>query len=173
MYQIRPIRVEDNPAIAQVIRQVSKEHGLAPEDGFAVADPILDHLYEHYQQAHAAYWVITDHHEQILGGGGISPLQGDASCLELQKMYFRPALRGQGFAKKLLELAFEFAQQHGFNEIYLETTASLAAAVKLYEKTGFAYLDQPRGNTGHSAACEIWMLKTLPLVDQDEINDDF
>ena len=161
MYQIRPIAVQDNANIAQIIREVSKEHGLAPEDGFAVADPILDHLFEHYQQDHAAYWVICDKQGTIYGGGGISPLQGDTNCLELQKMYFSTAIRGQGFAKQLLNLAFDFAQQHGFNEVYLETTASLAAAVKLYEKTGFVYLDQPRGNTGHSAACEIWMLKTL------------
>lgn len=167
MYQIRPICIEDNAAIAQVIREVSKEHGLAPEDGFAVADPILDDLYQHYQQKHAAYWVISDANGKIHGGGGISPLQADAQCLELQKMYFSQALRGQGLAQQLLELAFNFAQQQGFNEIYLETTAGLAAAVKLYEKNGFVYLEQPRGNTGHSAACEIWMLKTLALDNKD------
>ena len=161
MYYIRPITQPDNTAIAEIIRNVSKEHGLAPEDGFAVADPILDHLYEHYQQDRAAYWVITDTDGHIHGGGGISPLQGDTRCLELQKMYFLNTIRGQGLAKKLLEQAFEFSLQHGFNEIYLETTACLSNAVKLYEKMGFVYLDQPRGNTGHSAACEIWMLKTL------------
>lgn len=161
MFYIRPITAQDNAAIAQVIRQVSAEHGLAPEDGFAVADPILDDLYQHYQQQHAAYWIIHDDAGSIYGGGGISPLQGDKRCLELQKMYFLPALRGHGFAKQLIQLSIEFAQQHNFHHIYLETTAHLVAAVKLYEQSGFKYLEHPRGNTGHSAACEIWMLKTL------------
>ena len=53
MYQIRTIQIQDNAAIAQVIRAVSKEFGLAPESGFAVADPILDDLYQVYAQDNA------------------------------------------------------------------------------------------------------------------------
>ncbi|WP_404798981.1 GNAT family N-acetyltransferase [Acinetobacter thermotolerans] len=76
-------------------------------------------------------------------------------------MYFLPAIRQHGFAKKILNVAFDFARQQNFKRIYLETTKSLWQAVKLYEKLGFKHLDQPEGNTGHSEACEIWMLKTL------------
>jgi putative acetyltransferase len=42
MYHIRPIQAQDNTEIARIIREVSKEFGLAAESGFAVADPILD-----------------------------------------------------------------------------------------------------------------------------------
>ena len=76
-------------------------------------------------------------------------------------MYFKPEIRSQGFAKKILEMAFEFAREQHFSMCYLETTASLWQAVKLYEKIGFKHLAVPRGNTGHSHACEIWMLKDL------------
>lgn len=161
MFKIRPIQAKDNAAIAQIIRDVSQEFGLAPESGFAVADPILDNLYEVYDQANAQYWVIEDEAGQIHGGGGLSPLTGDASILEIQKMYFLPTLRGFGFAKQILEKSFEFAQQQGFESCYLETTKALWQAVKLYEKLGFEHLKQPKGNTGHSHACEIWMLKTI------------
>lgn len=161
MYQIRPIQPEDNTDIAQVIREVSKEFGLAPESGFAVADPVLDDLYTVYQQANAQYWVIENQQGKILGGGGLSPLKGDPTILEIQKMYFLPEVRGLGFAKQLLEKAFRFAQLQGFQSCYLETTQELWQAVKLYEKLGFQYLEQPRGNTGHSHACEIWMEKQL------------
>ncbi len=161
MYSIRSIEPQDNIAIAQVIREVSREFGLAPESGFAVADPILDDLYQVYCQENAQYWVIEDDNGRIVGGGGLSPLQGDATILEIQKMYFLSELRGLGFAKKILENAFEFAQQKGFKFCYLETTKELWQAVKLYEKLGFEHLPQPKGNTGHSHACEIWMLKSL------------
>ncbi|MFW1955042.1 GNAT family N-acetyltransferase [Acinetobacter guillouiae] len=161
MYQIRTIQIQDNPSIAQVIREVSKEFGLAPESGFAVADPILDDLYQVYAQPNAQYWVIEDANGQVVGGGGLSPLQGDATVLEIQKMYFLPELRGLGFAKKILEKGFEFAQQQGFQSCYLETTQDLWQAIKLYEKLGFEHLSQPKGNTGHSHVCEVWMLKTL------------
>ncbi|KEC83324.1 MULTISPECIES: GNAT family N-acetyltransferase [Acinetobacter] len=161
MYQIRTIQIQDNPSIAQVIREVSKEFGLAPESGFAVADPILDDLYQVYAQPNAQYWIIEDANGRVVGGGGLSPLQGDATVLEIQKMYFLPELRGLGFAKKILEKCFEFAQQQGFQSCYLETTQDLWQAIKLYEKLGFKHLSQPKGNTGHSHVCEVWMLKTL------------
>lgn len=161
MYQIRTIQIQDNPSIAQVIREVSKEFGLAPESGFAVADPILDDLYQVYAQPNAQYWVIEDANGRVVGGGGLSPLQGDATILEIQKMYFLPELRGLGVAKKILEKCFEFAQQQGFQSCYLETTQDLWQAIKLYEKLGFKHLSQPKGNTGHSHVCEVWMLKTL------------
>lgn len=160
MYQLRPLQAKDNAAIAQVIREVSAEHGLAPEAGFAVADPILDDLYQVYSADNAQYWVIEDQHGQIVGGGGLSPLQGDDSILEIQKMYFKPELRGLGFAKQILNLAFAFARQQGYQACYLETTDRLWQAIKLYEAMGFVHLDAPKGHTGHSHACEVWMLKT-------------
>ncbi|CAB1212220.1 GNAT family N-acetyltransferase [Acinetobacter bouvetii] len=161
MYQIRPIQPQDNAALAQIIREVSKEFGLAPESGFAVADPILDNLYTVYQQPNAQYWVIENENDEIMGGGGLSPLKGDPTIIEIQKMYFLSEIRGLGFAKQLLEKAFDYTAQQGFQSCYLETTKELWQAVKLYEKLGFKYLQQPKGNTGHSHACEIWMEKYL------------
>lgn len=161
MYTFRTIQAQDNAKIANVIRQVSQEFGLAPESGFAVADPILDNLYDVYQQSNAQYWVIENERGEIVGGGGASPLQGDSSILEIQKMYFLAEIRGLGFAKKILEHAFEFAKANGFQSCYLETTKSLWQAVKLYEKVGFQHLQKPKGNTGHSHACEIWMEKII------------
>ena len=161
MYQIRPIQIQDNAAIASIIRQVSHEFGLAAESGFAVADPILDHLYQVYSRDNAQYWVIENEQGQILGGGGLSPLMGDESILEIQKMYFLPEIRGLGLAKKILHLAFEHAQASQCHALYLETTQDLWQAVKLYEKLGFQQLKAPMGHTGHSHACEIWMLKSL------------
>ena len=161
MYQIRPIQAQDNAEIAEVIRTVSKEFGLAAASGFAVADPILDRLFEVYSQSNSQYWVVIDAHGHILGGGGLSPLAGDDSILEIQKMYFLPSIRGLGLAKQILEQSSKFAQQHQFKACYLETTQSLWQAIKLYEKLGFEHLPRPKGNTGHSHACEIWMLKVL------------
>ena len=161
MYSIRPIQPEDNAQIANIIRRVSQEFGLAAESGFAVGDSILDELYQVYQQPKSAYWVVVDQQNKIYGGGGIAPLKGDATILEIQKMYFLPEIRKQGFAKKILELSFEFALAHQIKSVYLETTKALWQAVKLYEKLGFQHLDHPEGNTGHSEACEIWMLKNL------------
>lgn len=161
MYSIRSIQAKDNTSIAQIIRQVSKEFGLAPESGFAVADPILDQLSVVYNQPYAQYWVIENELGQIFGGGGVSPLNGDETILEIQKMYFLLEIRNLGFAKQILNLSIELAKKSGFKKLYLETTKTLWQAVKLYEKMDFQHLDLPLGNTGHSHVCEIWMEKTL------------
>lgn len=55
---IRAIEKRDNAGIARVIREVSAEHGLTADKGFAVADPILDTLFEVYHQPRSAYWVV-------------------------------------------------------------------------------------------------------------------
>ncbi len=168
-YTLRLIRPEDNAGIAQVIRAVSAEHGLTADKGFAVADPILDTLYEVYHQPRAAYWVI-DINGEILGGGGVSALTGgDGKTAELQKMYISARLRGKGLAKKIVLQALEFAKAEGYSQCYLETTGDLQAAIKLYEKLGFNFLDAPLGNTGHGD-CEVRMLKVLTDCKPDRVS---
>lgn len=161
-YTIRPIKPQDNPAIATVIRTVSVEYGLAAAQGFAVGDSILDHIAEYYAQPNAAYWVVVDADtDQVFGGGGIAPLTGDNSVLEVQKMYFLPAIRRRGFAKQLMAQFKDFAHQQGFKALYLETTERLFEATALYKQFGFSRLNQPMGKTGHSHVCELWLYKQL------------
>ncbi|MEX0445138.1 GNAT family N-acetyltransferase [Xenorhabdus sp. SGI246] len=159
-YIIRPITQQDNADIAAVIREVSAEHGLTADKGFAVADPILDTLYEVYSQPRSAYWVV-EMEGKVVGGGGIAPLAGgDNDTCELQKMYLSSELRGKGVAKQIVQQSLAFGTEQGFTRCYLETTAELKAAIALYKKLGFSYLDEPLGNTGHSD-CEVRMIKTL------------
>ncbi len=97
---MRRLTLQDNPAIARVIRQVSAEYGLTADKGYTVADPNLDELYQVYSQPGHAYWVV-EYEGEVVGGGGIAPLTGsDSDICELQKMYFLPAIRGKGLAKK-------------------------------------------------------------------------
>lgn len=155
-YNVRLIEQQDNAGIAAVIREVSAEHGLTADKGFAVADPILDTLFEVYNKPRSAYWVVEMDGE-IVGGGGVSQLAGgDNETAELQKMYLSSVLRGKGLAKKIVQMSLEFAKQQGYTRCYLETTKDLQAAIKLYEKLGFEFIDAPLGNTGHSD-CEIRM----------------
>ena len=166
-FTLRPLMPEDQAAIAQVIRQVSAEHGLRADKGYGVADPALDRLYPNFQGEGRAYWVITDAQGQVMGGGGIAPLQNanDEIC-ELQKMYFLPELRGKGLGKRLILQALAFARQAGYHTCYLETTAALAQASRLYEQLGFTRLSAPLGNTGH-CDCEIRMSLILRPDQQD------
>ena len=158
---LRPLQAADNAAMAAVIRSVSAEFGLAASQGFAVADATLDDLHTVYGHEAAAYWVVENEAGEVVGGGGVAPLQGASEILEIQKMYFLPEARGQGLAKSILLLCFAFGEHQGKTAFYLETTANLKQAISLYEKLGFVYLNTPLGNTGHSAACEIYMHKQI------------
>lgn len=157
---LRRLTAADNSAIARVIREVSAEFGLTADRGYTVADPHLDQLYGIYSQPDSAYWIV-EREGCVVGGGGVAPLQccTEAIC-ELQKMYFLPIARGMGLARTLALKAIEFARQHGYQHCYLETTATLSQAIKLYEQLGFRHIDNAMGCTGHDD-CEIRMLKTL------------
>lgn len=157
---LRRMTADDNAAIASVIRRVSAEYGLTADKGYTVADPNLDELYQLYSQPGHAYWVV-EQDGQVVGGGGVAPLKcSEPDICELQKMYFLPAARGQGLAKKLALLALEHARTQGFTHCYLETTAFLKEAIGLYEHLGFSHISGPLGCTGH-VDCEVRMLKTL------------
>ena len=67
MFNLRLIQSKDNPSIAQIIRTVSQEFGLASDAGFAVSDPILDDLYQVYQEPNSRYWVVESTQGKIVG----------------------------------------------------------------------------------------------------------
>jgi putative acetyltransferase len=156
---IRPIAQTDDAAIAQVIRDVLVAHNV-PKVGTAYADPQLDCMFETYKQPRAAYFVV-EKDGAILGGAGVSQLQNEAETIcELQKMYFMPQARGQGIGAKMMDKCLEAAKSFGYEKCYLETMPYMEAAQKLYRKSGFDYICEPMGNTGHNA-CPVWMIKEL------------
>ncbi|MGR5065379.1 bifunctional helix-turn-helix transcriptional regulator/GNAT family N-acetyltransferase [Photobacterium sp. DNB22_13_2] len=158
-YQLRLLTPLDNAAMAAVVRRVSDEHGLTADKGYGVSDPTLDALSEVYSAPGSAFWVV-ERDNRILGGGGIASLAGEEGVCELQKMYFLPELRGKGFARRIAATALKFARQQQYKACYLETTASLQAAINLYLGLGFVRIPHAMGQTGHDA-CEVRMLKTL------------
>lgn len=86
---IRPIRADDDEAVAGIIRSVMPSFG-ADGPGFAIHDAEVDAMAAAYQQARAAYFVV-DLDGEVVGGAGIAPLAGgDGGTCELKKMYFMP-----------------------------------------------------------------------------------
>jgi putative acetyltransferase len=158
-FVIRLIAPEDDAAVAKVIRAVLVAHKV-PKVGTAYADPELDCMFATYARPRAAYFVV-EKAGQILGGAGIAQLQNeDASICELQKMYFLPEARGVGLGKAMIDKCLAAAKELGYEKCYLETMPYMEAAQKLYRKSGFDYICEPMGNTGHNA-CPVWMIKEL------------
>lgn len=157
--EIRPIQKKDNPDVAKMIREVLIEQN-APQEGTAYADKSLDEMFETYDKKRSEYFVLLENN-QIKGSVGISTLEGgeDDVC-ELQKMYFQSVVRGRGLGAQMMQTCLDFAKENDFKSCYIETLPWMKAAQKLYQRTGFEYITQRLGNTGHHA-CTVWMLKKL------------
>ena len=156
---IRQVLPGDNQGIGDLIRGVLKEFGV-PDRGTTLADPSLDCIYETYQVPRASYWVVAGT-SGIWGGAGLAPLEGaQLRVCELQKMYLREEIRGQGWGGRLLRKILGQAANLGYTKCYLETMPYMEASQYLYAQYGFRRLQAPLGQTGHSA-CTVWMEKTL------------
>ena len=156
---IRPINESDNKHISVILREVLIEMDI-PRIGSAYEDPEINNMYESQQSNRSIYFVVEENNK-ILGGAGINQLKnGNINICELQKMYFHKSIRGRGIGDKMIELCLNFAVESNYKKCYIETMPNMVDAQKLYIKKGFKYIDNPLGNTGHTA-CPIWMLKNL------------
>ena len=156
---IRKIHQKDNAKVASLIRAILLDMGV-PKVGTAYEDKALDNMYLEYDKAKSNYFV-AEKGEEILGCAGIAPLQGaEENVSELQKMYVAQEARGQGVAQKLMEACLGAAKDFGFESCYLETMPYMTAAHRLYEKSGFQFIEERLGDTGHYS-CPIFMLKKL------------
>jgi putative acetyltransferase len=159
MLEIREIKPGDNVELSAVIKDVLIEFGADPKTTM-LGDPSLYKMYEYYQFDKAVFFVaLMD--GKIVGGCGIKKLDGSADedkICELQRMYLLPEARGLGIGKKLMEICQEKAKEFGYTKIYIESLPQMQSAISLYKKSGFEFIDQPLGNTGHGG-CDVWMLR--------------
>ena len=155
----RHLASEDNKAIADLIRSVFREFGIA-RPGTVYFDPTTDDLFTLFSTMGSEYWIAEDE-GKIIGGCGVYPTPGlPEGCAELQKLYLLGSYRGKGIGKTLMEITFESAIRLGYKQLYLESLPELGRAISLYEKAGFKNIPGPLGNSGHFG-CNIWMLKEL------------
>lgn len=156
---LRPIRAEDDPLVARIIREVMTEFR-AVGKGFSIEDPEVDHMSRAYSVAGAVYFVVEDS-GKVVGGAGVGPLpQADPDVCELKKMYLRPGGRRRGLGRALLDHCLWAAGRLGYRRVYLETLTGMDAAQRLYEKRGFRPLPVPMGATGHTG-CNRWYLREV------------
>ena len=156
---IREIRSEDNAEVAKVVREVLIEIGV-PKVGTAYADKALDQMFENYDVPRADYFLVIEEN-RILGCAGIAQLENyEGNVCELQKMYFLAEARGRGLGAKMMQVCLDRAKEYGYEKVYIETMPYMKAAQKLYLQSGFKYIDERMGDTGHFS-CPVWLLKSI------------
>ncbi|MFA5835186.1 MAG: GNAT family N-acetyltransferase [Bacteroidota bacterium] len=158
---LRTITQNDNREIAELIRTVFREFKI-DKPGTVYTDPTTDDLYSLFRRAGSVYW-IAEENGIILGGCGIFPTSGlPEGYAELVKFYVSVSSRGKGIGNLLMQQSIASAREFGYKQIYLESFPELSKAVSMYIRSGFTYLPQALGNSGHFA-CNVWMLKNLEL----------
>lgn len=73
---------------------------------------------------------------EVVGCGALRPLV-DAHDGEVKRMYVRPAFRGRGIARHLLEHLQTLARAFQYDYLRLETGTLQREAITLYEHNGF------------------------------------
>lgn len=156
----RPIQPHHNPHLATIIRDGILAMGV-PTQGTAYSDPTTDYLFELFQTPGAYYHVCESNSNEILGGCGVFPTPGlPAGCAEMVRFFLKPEAQGLGLGYRLMQASIDTAKSLGYTHLYIETFAEMKAAVHLYERFGFHYLQHSLGNSGHPA-CTVWMMKEI------------
>lgn len=104
----------------------------------------------------AGLWLATVG-ETIVGCIGLHRLPGLKNGAEVKRLYVRPENRGQGIAEALLRALEAYADQHGYEALYLDSKSDLTAAIRFYQRQG--YLPCERYNDNPQAT--IFMRKAL------------
>jgi putative acetyltransferase len=138
------IRLEspDQPEVIQLIAELDAyQDALYPPESRHALD--LDSL----KQANVLFAVARQATGRAVGCGAIvlGPEYG-----EVKRMYVHPDCRGQGVARRLLDLLEEGARARGCSQLMLETGPSQPEALAFYESRGFgrtgpygSYRDDP------------------------------
>ncbi|MEO9531071.1 MAG: GNAT family N-acetyltransferase [Crocinitomicaceae bacterium] len=155
----RRIEQKDDAALAKVIKTALEELNYAIE-GTVYTDEATNRMSTCYQEEGSVYF-IAEENGVLLGGSGIAPIpnQNEHYC-ELQRMFLASTARGKGIGKALMDTCINFAKESGYDLIYIETFEHMPQARKLYERSGFEYVDYSLGDTGHFS-CDVKMI--LPL----------
>ena len=78
---------------------------------------------------------LTRFKNELAGCGGLKIYPGEYG--EVKRMYVRPAYRGLGLGKAMLDHLGQYAQTHGLERLRLETGIYQVEAIGLYERYGF------------------------------------
>ncbi len=139
MPNIRPTIPSDSPAVIDLIAAIFREYGLTLD-----VEHEDTHLLDpgpYFRRTGGEFWVVEDEARmaataagRIVATVGVL-LHEDAG--ELKCLYVAPALRRQGWGRRLSDLTIDHARRAGRQRMILWTDTRFLDAHRLYERLGF------------------------------------
>ncbi|MCS4275051.1 GNAT superfamily N-acetyltransferase [Mycetocola sp. BIGb0189] len=112
--------------------------------GFEGGDYIVTHPDPaRFVDPDGAFVVLLDGDTPV-GCGGVRALS--PTRFEIKHVFLRPAARGAGWGRRLLETLEAEARALGARELVLDTNATLAAAGGLYRSSGYVEIEPYNSN---------------------------
>lgn len=104
---------------------------------------------------HRGVFLVSGPDEAPTSCGGVRVIAAGRG--EVKRMWVSSTSRGQGLATRLLRALEDAARELGCDELVLDTNSALTQAVRLYERNGFARIDDYNGNSD----ADRWFGKSL------------
>ena len=123
--QERPDTPDAAALIAELDAHLASLYAIESRHGFSVEKLLRDGV---------AFFVSRDDGRPA-GCGGV--LLVEQAYAEIKRMYVRPAFRGRGLGRRMLDHLVAHATERGLTVIRLETGIHQQEAIALYERSGF------------------------------------
>jgi GNAT superfamily N-acetyltransferase len=133
--------------VALHARQYGRSHGFGLFFEAKVARELGDFLLR-FDAAHDFFRTVSVGGEtmgSIAIDGGEAKSDPTGVVAHLRWFILDESLRGRGLGRRLLEDALGFCRARRFRSVYLWTLADLAAAARLYRRSGFRLVEEREG----------------------------
>ena len=131
-YDIRIEKTEDGFRIP-----IRKKHFETPFTHLSEAGEYPDRLYEDWWEDASAYGIVKD--GKLLAAIEVCPEEWSRRLL-ITELFVAKEIRGQGYGRKLIELAKQITVQNQYRTLMLETQSSNVNAVDFYLHEGFTLI---------------------------------
>ncbi len=105
------------------------------EVGVQVREERREFAEQYFVEAAGVWLAVTE--SEIAGCVALRRLDSLRDCGEIKRMYVRSAHRGKRVADALLGALEQYAVECGYTWLYLDTTDSMRAAARFYERSGY------------------------------------
>jgi len=114
-----------------------------------VARDTKDEFQDYYFGERSGVW-LASLENNVVGCIALRELFEIQRSCEIKRLYVRPAHRGQGIAKELLDAVEQFATKAGYEWLYLDSAPGMDTAIRFYRRNGYEpcerYNDNPQAN---------------------------